>query len=243
MKSTMKSTRSGISILALVSLLAAAPSAHAQFAVIDVASVTQLIQEVQTAAQELQTAQNELAQARQSYQSLTGTRGMQNLLSGTNRNYLPTDVTSLEATLSGSGGSYGALAASVQAAMSRNAVLSPTALASLSAAERNAIVAQRQAVALQQGISSQALANSSGRFAQVQQLISTIGSAQDPKAILDLQARVSAEQGMLEAEQTKLQVIYQTLRAQQAAEEQASREQAIADVGSLRALPAMGLPQ
>ena len=239
----MKSMRSGISILAVGALLAAAPAAHAQFAVIDVASVTQLIQEVQTAAQELQTAQNELAQARQSYQSLTGTRGMQNLLSGTNRNYLPTDVTSLEATLSGSGGSYGALAASVQAAMSRNAVLSPTALASLSAAERNAIVAQRQAVALQQGISSQALANSSGRFAQVQQLISTIGSAQDPKAILDLQARVSAEQGMLEAEQTKLRVLYQTLRAQQAAEEQASREQAIADVGSLRALPAMGLPQ
>ena len=239
----MKSMRSGISILAVGALLASAPAAHAQFAVIDVASVTQLIQEVQTAAQELQTAQNELAQARQSYQSLTGTRGMQNLLSGTNRNYLPTDVTSLEATLSGSGGSYGALAASVQAAMSRNAVLSPTALASLSAAERNAIVAQRQAVALQQGVSEQALANSSGRFAQMQQLISTIGSAQDPKAILDLQARVSAEQGMLEAEQTKLQVIYQTLRAQQAAEEQASREQAIADVGSLRALPAMGLPQ
>ena len=239
----MKSTRSGISILAVGALLASAPAAHAQFAVIDVASVTQLIQEVQTAAQELQTAQNELAQARQSYQSLTGTRGMQNLLSGTNRNYLPTDVTSLEATLSGSGGSYGALAASVQAAMSRNAVLSPTALASLSVAERNAIVAQRQAVALQQGVSEQALANSSGRFAQMQQLISTIGSAQDPKAILDLQARVSAEQGMLEAEQTKLQVLYQTLRAQQAAEEQASREQAIADVGSLRALPAMGLPQ
>ena len=239
----MKSMRSGISILAVGALLASAPAAHAQFAVIDIASVTQLIQEVQTAAQELQTAQNELAQARQSYQSLTGTRGMQNLLSGTNRNYLPTDVTSLEATLSGSGGSYGALAASVQAAMSRNAVLSPTALASLSAAERNAIVAQRQAVALQQGVSEQALANSSGRFAQVQQLISTIGSAQDPKAILDLQARVSAEQGMLEAEQTKLQVLYQTLRAQQAAEEQASREQAIADVGSLRALPAMGLPQ
>ena len=239
----MKTTRAGISILSAVALLGLAPAAHAQFAVIDVASVAQLVKEVQTAAQELQTAQNELAQARQSYQSLTGTRGMQNLLSGTNRNYLPTDLTSLEATLSGSGGTYGALASSVQTAMNTNAVLSPTTLAALSASERNAIVAQRQAVALQQGISSQALANSSGRFAQVQQLISTIGSAQDPKAILDLQARVSAEQGMLEAEQTKLQVLYQSLRAQQAAEEQASREQAIADVGSLRALPAMGLPQ
>lgn len=237
----MKPTRSGIWTITAVALLAAAPVAHAQFAVIDVAAVTQLIQQVKTAVQELQTAQNELTQAREEYQSLTGTRGMQNLLSGTNRNYLPTDVTSLQATVSGSGGTYGALATSVQAAMSANAVLSPTALASLSASERNTIVAQRQAVALRQGISSQALTNSSGRFAQMQQLINTIGSAQDPKAILDLEARISAEQGMLEVEQTKLQVIYQTLLAQQAAAEQSSREQAIADVGSLRDLPAMGL--
>jgi type IV secretion system protein VirB5 len=239
----MKAMKSGISIIAVVALLAVAPAAHAQFAVIDVAAVAQLIQQVQTAVQELQTAQNELSQARQSYQSLTGTRGMQNLLSGTNRNYLPTDLTTLEATLSGSGGSYGALTTSVQSVMSTNAVLSPATLASLSTAERNAILAQRQAVALQQGISQQALVNSSGRFLQVQQLISTIGSAQDPKSILDLEARISAEQGMLQAEQTKLQVLYQTLRAQQAAEEQTSREQAINDVGSLRALPAMGLPQ
>ncbi len=237
----MKSTRSGLAMLAVIALVAVSPAAHAQFAVIDVASVTQLIQQVQTAVEELQTAQSELAQARESYQSLTGTRGMQNLLSGTNRNYLPTDVASLEASLSGSSGTYGALASSVQAAMTTNAVLSSATLASLSAAERNAILAQRQAVALREGISAQALANSSARFAQVQQLINAMGSAQDPKAILDLQARISAEQGMLEAEQTKLEVLYQTLRAQQAAEEQVSREQAIADVGSLRSLPPMGL--
>ena len=237
----MKSLRSGLSIVAVVALLAVAPAARAQFAVIDVAAVTQLIQQVQTTVQELQTAQGELAQARQEYQSFTGSRGMQNLLSGTNRNYLPTDVASLEATLNGAGGTYGTLASSVQAAMSANAVLTPAALASLSAAERNAIVAQRQAVALREGISSQALVNASGRFGQMQQLINTIGSAQDPKAILDLSARISAEQGMLEAERTKLQVLYETVRAQRAAEAQASREQAIADVGSLRTLPAMGL--
>src|SRR6185437_10569314 len=155
--------------------------ADAQFAVIDVASVTQLIQQVQTAVQELQTAQSELAQARQSYQSLTGTRGMQNLLSGTNRNYLPTDVTSLEATLSGSGGTYGALAANVQSAMSANAVLSPAALASLSATERNAILAQRQAVGSLQGLSHPALPTRRTRLTQVQQLTITIGSPQDKK--------------------------------------------------------------
>ena len=234
-------SRSGISIFAVLALLSVAPAAHAQFAVIDVAAVTQLVQQVNTTVEELQTARSELSEAQQQYQAFTGSRGMQNLLSGTDRNYLPTDVASLDATVSGSGGSYGALASSVQAALNANAVLSPAALASLSVAERNAIEAQRQAVALREGISSQALANASGRFAQVQQLIAAIGTAQDPKASLDLEARISAEEGMLEAEQTKLQVLYQTVRARQAAERQSAQEQAIEDVGSLRTLPPMGL--
>lgn len=233
--------QSVLSILVSLAVLAGAPVAHAQFAVIDVASVTQLVQQVQTTVQALQTARSELAQAQEDYRSFTGSRGMQNLLSGTDRNYLPTDVSSLEATLSGTGGSYGALAAKVQAALNANAVLSATDLAALSPAERNDIEAERQAVALRQGISQQALANASGRFAQVQQLITSIGTAQDPKAILDLEARISAEEGMLQAEQTKLQVLYQTVRAQQAADAQRQREEAIADVGSLRNLPPMGL--
>ena len=233
--------QSVLSILVSLAVLAGTPVARAQFAVIDVASVTQLVQQVQTTVQALQTARSELAQAQENYRSFTGSRGMQNLLSGTDRNYLPTDVSSLEATLSGTGGPYGALAAKVQAALNANAVLSPSALATFSPAERNTIEAERQAVALRQGISQQALENASGRFAQVQQLISTIGSAQDPKAILDLEARISAEEGMLQAEQTKLQVLYQTVRAQQAADAQRQREEAIADVGSLRDLPPMGL--
>jgi type IV secretion system protein VirB5 len=237
----MRRVRSGLWALSSLALLAIAPVAHAQFAVIDVASVAQLIQQVQTAVKQLQTAESQLTQAEQEFNALTGTRGMQNLLSGTVRNYLPTDTTSLQATLTGSGGSYSMLATSVQSAMSANAVLSAAALASLSAAELNAIQTQRQSAALLQGISQQALANSSGRFSAMQQLINTIGTATDPKAILDLHARISAEQGMLQAEQTKLQVLYQTVLAQAAAEQQRSREQAMTDVGSLRTLPAMGL--
>ncbi len=56
-----------------------------------------------------------------------------------------------------------------------------------------------------QGITSSALANSSSRFAAIQQLISAIGGATDQKAVLDLQARIGAEAGMLQNEQTKLQ--------------------------------------
>jgi type IV secretion system protein VirB5 len=224
-----------------LALLAVAPHAHAQLAVIDVASLGQLIQQVETAVRQLETAESQLTQAQAEFNSLNGARGMQTLLSGINRNYLPTTTSSLQATTTTSGGSYSALASSVQSSMGTNAVLSTAQLASLSVAEQNAVQTQRQSVALQQGISDQALTNSSGRFDSMQQLITTIGSATDPKSILELQARIEAEEGMLQAEQTKLQVLYQTVLAQAAAEQQRSREQAINDVGSLRSLPAMGL--
>lgn len=237
----MRAIRAASAMCGAVALLTLAQRAQAQFAVIDVSAIAQLIQQVQTAVRQLETAESQLTQAQQEFESLNGTRGMQNLLAGTQRNYLPTDTASLQATLSGSGGPYSALSSSVQSSMSSNAVLSAAQLASLSAAEQNAVQAQRQSVALLQGISQQALVNSSGRFDSMQQLVTTIGSATDPKAILDLHARISAEDGMLQAEQTKLQVLYQTVLAQQAAEQQRSREQALADVGSLRSLPAMGL--
>ena len=237
----MRASPSRISLLGAFAMFAAIPAAHAQWAVIDVASIRQLIQEVRTAAEQLSVEQNELAQAQQQYQAFTGSRGMQNLLSGIVANYLPTSVASLEGTVSGSAGSYGALASSVQAALAANAVLSSSALAALSPGERAVIDARRDAVALSQGISAQALANASGRFGDVQQLINTIATARDPKAILDLEARISSEQGMLQAERTKLQVLYQTVRGEAAAAREQAREKAIADIGSLQALPPMGL--
>lgn len=237
----MKASKSLISLLSVLVILAATPAADAQWAVIDVASIRQLIQEVRTAAEQLSVEQNELAQAQQQYQAFTGSRGMQNLLSGIVANYLPTSVASLEGTVSGSAGPYGALASSVQSALTANAVLSSGALAALSPGERAVIDARRDAVALSEGISAQALSNASGRFGEVQQLIDTIATARDPKAILDLEARISSEQGMLQAERTKLQVLYQTVRAQAAAAREQAREKAIADIGSLRDLPPMGL--
>ena len=53
----------------------------------------------------------------------------------------------------------------------------------------------------------------SDRFTSLQQLISAIGGATDQKASLDLNARIAAEQGMLQNEQTKLQVLYQVAQS------------------------------
>jgi type IV secretion system protein VirB5 len=208
-----------------------APRAQAQFAVIDVSALAQLLQQVQTLNQALNTARGQLSQAQQEFQSITGTRGMQNLLSGTVRNYLPGNMTDLTSALSQVNSGYAGLSSAIQAAVQANTVLSTQQLAALPANQQARISAWRSTIALLQGITSSALANSSSRFAAIQQLIGTIGSASDQKAALDLQARIAAESGMLQNEQTKLQSLYQVAQAQQWANTQQDRESVISGHG------------
>jgi len=210
--------------------LAAAPAARAQWAVVDVGAIAQLMQEVRTMTQQLLTAQAQLQQANATLQSMSGGRGMQLLLSGTNRNYLPTSSAQLTGAMQGSG-SYPGLSLDVRNAVSANAVLTPAQLATLSPADQQRITAARQAAALRQALAEESLSNSSSRFAALQSLISTIGSASDQKAILDLQARITAELGMLQNEQTKLQVLAQAGDAINAANAQRNLELSIAEQG------------
>ena len=210
--------------------LAAAPAARAQWAVVDVGAIAQLMQEVRTMTQQLLTAQAQLQQANATLQSMSGGRGMQLLLSGTNRNYLPTSSAQLTSAMQGSG-SYPGLSLGVRNAVSANAVLTPAQLATLSPADQQRITAARQAAALRQALAEESLSNSSSRFAALQSLISTIGSASDQKAILDLQARITAELGMLQNEQTKLQVLAQAGDAINAANAQRNLELSIAEQG------------
>lgn len=215
--------------------------AHAQFAVIDVASIAQLVQEVQELEQQVQTARSQLSQAQAEYASITGSRGMQQLLSGTLRNYLPTDWTQMAQVLSGSAGSYPALASDLRSLIAGNAILTPAVVSGLSSIQQTQLLAARQSPALLQALARAALSNSSDRFAALQQLISAIGSATDQKGALDLTTRIAAEQAMLQNENTKLQGLYQVAQSQEWARRQEVREQAIADQGSLRQLSALGL--
>jgi type IV secretion system protein VirB5 len=216
----------------VIGLLISAPDARAQFAVIDVASVTQLLHQVATMASQLEAAQAQLEQARAQYQSLTGPRGMESLLAGTVRNYLPTDWSQIAGILQGGGGSFATLAADVQRNLDANAVLPTTQLAGLSSDARAQVSTARNAVALLQAVAQEALSNASNRFAALQQLIDAIPTAQDAKGVLDLQSRIEAEQGMLQNEQTKLQVLYQLAVAQQWAVRQQASERTAAGHGT-----------
>lgn len=213
--------------------------AHAQFAVIDVASIVQLVQQVEQLKQQVDTARSQLAQAQSEYAAITGGRGMEQLLSSTVRNYLPTDWSQLAQALGG-GGAY-PLGADLRSLMTSNAILSAGQVNAMSAPQQAQLLSARQSAALLQALSRSAVSNSSDRFASLQQLIGAIGTATDQKGALDLGTRIAAEEVMLQNEQTKLQGLYQIAQSQEWARRQQLREQAIVDQGSLRQLPALGL--
>jgi type IV secretion system protein VirB5 len=215
-----------IACACLVASFAAAPSAQAQWAVIDAPAIVQLIQEVQTMAQQLATAKQQLSQAQQALQTMTGDRGMAQLLSGTVRNYLPANWAQVTGALQG-GGSFSALSGDVQNLTTANAVLSSQRLATLSPAVQQLVLANRQWGAMQQALTREAFANASSRFAALQTLIASIPTATDQKGVLDLQARISAELGMLQNEQIKMQMLTQSTQAQQLSLNQRASEQVL----------------
>jgi type IV secretion system protein VirB5 len=228
----MNKSLPAIILITAIALCQFSPRAKAQFAVIDVGAIVQLIQQVATLRQQLANAEQQLNQAQQQFQSTTGQRGMQNLLTGINRNYLPTTWSQLPT----------ALAAPIQATVNSNAVLTSQQVAALSPAEQQQVNAARGNAALLQVTTQQAYSTTSSRFASVQQLINAIPAATDQKGILELQARIQAELGMLQNDSTKLNVLYQAAQAQEWARRQSASEQVIAGAGNLRSLPALQLP-
>lgn len=227
----MRNLSSRLSMTCLMTAFVAAPAAHAQWAVIDAPAIVQLVQEVETMQQQLQTARNQFESAQQTLQAMTGNRGMERLLSGTPRNYLPANWTQITDALAARTGAYAGLSAEVRAAMAANAVLSPQRLATLSAVDQQQIQTQRQWAAMQQALSRAALANASSRFDSIQGLVAAIATAGDQKAALDLQSRITAELGMLQNEQIKVQVLYQATQAQESAIQQQAREHVIEQHG------------
>jgi len=219
--------RTALHALWLLALLAGAPAAQAQWAVIDVGAIAQLIQQVQLVEQELATARSELAESQQTFRSMTGDRGMGLLLGGAVRNYLPMSAGDLQSLLAGNAGNWGALAGAMQALIGQNAVLSGQQLAQLGQLA-GYLKAARGSTALAQAIDGAALANSSGRFASLGQLIGAISGAGDQKAILDLGARIAAEQTLVVNEQTKLEVLQRAMQSQRWSDKLREREEVVA---------------
>ena len=220
--------------VALLASLLWTPQAHAQWAVIDVAAVQQLVSQISYWQQQIQAMQREYSQLQATHGALTGSRGMQALLpmSDAQRNYLPRDWAGVAQVLAGQSAQYSALAAAVEAGVRSRAVLDPARLARMTAAERASVEESRRAAMGLAVLTQEAYAQAGERFASLAQLVQAIGSATDAKGIADLQGRIAAEQAMLDNEQAKLAVLAQAADAAREVREQQRRELVIAGHGT-----------
>jgi type IV secretion system protein VirB5 len=249
MKKTIRRSMAGFvgAMLVMVGVTFAPPT-QAQMAVIDVAAIMQFLEQIAALQQQLSTLRNQLDTAKDQlgttkdeFKSTTGSRGMEQLLGNEARNYLPRNWPELESTLKQASSTFGALGRDAQSIEKSNAVLSDATLARYSPRERDIILAERRRAASLQAMTRQALAATSQRFDSMSELVHAIGGAQDQKAILDLSARIGAEQAMLANEQTKLQSLQHAAEAEAAARAQRVREASAAGVGNMRTLPPLGL--
>jgi type IV secretion system protein VirB5 len=227
-------------VFGLASIGAAAP-ASAGMPVIDVANLAQAIQQVLSWGQQLQGMTQQYTQLVQSYEqlqstynSLTGPRGMQNLLSVSlaNRNYLPATYSQMTGVINGTSTAYPALSSQVQANIQTNAILSTQGVSGLSPQAQQYVRQSRQAAATLSMLSQQNQANASNNFSNVQTLIGALGATADTKASADLNGRIQSEQVMTQTNQIKTDALYQSVQAQQLQNAQLAREAAVKQQGA-----------
>ena len=131
-----------------------------------------------------------------------------------------------------SGTSYGTLAQKAQQIQQANAILSTSEINNLSPDLQQYINNARNASASQQALGQAAYENSGQRVGLLQTLTSQINTSTDPKAIMDLQARIQSEQASLANDQAQLQALTQLANVSQQANVQKQTEMIIQSGGS-----------
>lgn len=84
------------------------------------------------------------------------------------------------------------------------------------------------------GQASRSLEQAQSRFTELSGLVRRVNTASDPKEVMDLNARIGAEQAFLQNEVGKLQILQQTAQANDALYQQKVKQMAVQSSGSLR---------
>ena len=198
-------------VLAVAALATAAVTpAHALFGGGSRGVATEVTQVASWAAQYIQMVR-EYNQLVEEYKSLNGVRGMANLVNNPEvRKYLPPEF---ETILKNGYGDWNA----VLDAINNNGKKSST--------ERYEQF--KRQLAIDEATISESYRQASKRFEAIQVLLDKINDAPDAKDIQDLQARITAEQVMLQNEQNKLSMLVKLQEVQRQKKRQMSQDNAI----------------
>ena len=226
-----------ILILSL-SLIGMGGNAHAGLPVFDSSALTNSIAswaaQAQSMASQLaemkkqyDTMQQQYQQLQQTYQSISGIRNMGDIVNNPAlRKYLPPDYQQvLRLGTGATSGNYGSLDGAVNGMKQATKILdiADTGLDPNSPAGKAYQNAQNQA-AVNRVLAEESFRQSGSRIDDLQQLLNKVNNAPEDKDIQDLQARIQAEQIMLQNEQIRLASLAQLAQSQRDISEQQARE-------------------
>lgn len=172
--------------------------------VIDVSNLAQAVQQVMHMVEQIEQLKNQLEVAEKELDRISGSRSMGGILHSTYDLAVAVDADEVLETVG------------------------------LNSGEDNGLVGEEaelydegnQNVALRLGQSQKSLEQAQERFSELSKLVAKVNDCPDQKDILDLQARIGAEQALLENERIKLAMLQAQAEAREAAH-QAHIQQAL----------------
>lgn len=214
-------------------LMAAVPgTVRAQVIVFDPQAVAQQMQQLQSQMQQLATLRSQLDQAQQLYGSLnrlTDVSSVAALLSRPEiRSALPSGSQEIQSLFSGTGGGSLGSAAGSRLAGNSHYTSAGNDFYSQEIARLARSTAGGQSLA--QGIYDAATKRMEG----LEQLRQRLGTSSSAKEVLDLQARIQAEQGFLQIDTLRMQALAQLQQAEIAVSQQRREEEQRRQIDSFR---------
>ena len=189
--------------------------------VLDVAGLIQSLLEV---LQSLQQIENQIAQIRQFESQIKAVSGMRNLGQVLNspllQNYVPANAMELVRTIDSGG--YSGLSGTAKGL--RDARMTYNCLDKAGDARVNcqSVLAQPYQ---QKAFMEDAMAAARGRISQIQSLMGQIDATVDPKGVAEIQARIEAENALLQHEQTQINMAKGAADAEERIQQSRNKEQ------------------
>jgi type IV secretion system protein VirB5 len=171
--------------------------------VIDIAGLIQTIQQVLNDVTKIENQVQQIAALQNQLSSMTGVRNLGTVLnSAALQNYVPPKAYTLVNAIDATG--YAGLGGTAKALRDDGMVYN---CLNLAGAQRTTCQAALARPYQQKGLLQDAMSTASGRLTQISALMNQVNATSDQKAVLEIQARIGAENAMLTHEISQIQML------------------------------------
>lgn len=186
------------------SLVSLSTASHAQgIPVIDIANLIQTITQVLNDVTKIANQVEQIEALQSQLASINGMRNLGNVFdSSALKNYIPANAFNMVNAVDSSG--YGGLTSTSKALRDAQMLYNCLDRAGSARTECQASLAQPYQ---QKGLLQDAMKAASGRLDQIKALMTQIDGTSDQKAVLEIQARIGAENAMLQHEMSQVQML------------------------------------